>query len=123
MKNIRWGLVLAGAFLAELALVVIAILATVLTGQASLVYIVPPASFVATFAAGFWVARKVQHPVLHGVLIGIGSILIYVGVTLGGPEPVSYIVAHALKVLGGALGGFVALKRAAANAVSEAPSA
>jgi len=123
MKNIRWGLVLIGAFLAELALVVIAIFATLLTGQESLVYIVPPASFVAVFAAGIWVARKVSHPVLHGVLVGIGSILIYVGITLGGPEPIAYIVAHALKVAGGALGGFVALRRGAANAVSGAPSA
>ncbi len=123
MKNIRWGLVLAGAFLAELALVLIAIPVTLLTGQESLVYIAPPASFVAAFASGLWVARKVSRPVLHGVLVGIVAILIFVGITLGGPEPIAYIIAHALKVVGGGLGGIVALKRGTANDVSGAPSA
>jgi putative membrane protein (TIGR04086 family) len=123
MKNIRWGLVLAGAFLTELAIVIVAIPVTLLSGQESLVYIAPPASFVAAFASALWVARKVSRPVLHGVLVGIVAILIFVGMTLGGPETMAYIIAHALKVAGGALGGFVALKRATANTVSGAPSA
>src|SRR5262249_44493641 len=84
--------------------------------------IVPPACLLAAFALGLWVARKVpERRVLHGALVGTVAMLIYVGMGLGQPEPVAYIVAHALKVVGGAAGGFVALKRATANAVSNAP--
>ena len=48
---------------------------------------------------------------LHGALVGTVAMLIYVGMGLGQPEPVAYIIAHALKVVGGAAGGLVALKR------------
>jgi len=46
--------------------------------------------------------------------------LIYVGLNLGGPEPIAYVIAHVLKVLGGSAGGFVAMKRGTANTVTEA---
>ena len=46
--------------------------------------------------------------------------LIYIGISLGQPEPIAYIVAHVLKVLGGSAGGFMALNRATANATSDA---
>jgi hypothetical protein len=49
--------------------------------------------------------------------------LIYLGMNLGRPEPIAYIVAHVLKVLGGVAGGFVALKTARVNAVSAAGQA
>ena len=45
---------------------------------------------------------------LHGFLVGVIATAIYVGLTLGKPEPMAYIVAHVLKGLGGAAGGFVA---------------
>ena len=61
-----------------------------------------------------------QRRVLHGALVGFAATVIYVGISLGRPEPIAYVIAHALKVLGGAVGGLVALKRGAANAVSEA---
>jgi putative membrane protein (TIGR04086 family) len=120
MKNIRWGWILLGGFLAELAIFVIVIPLSLLFGQESLVYSAPPASFVAAFALALWVAKKApQRRVLHGALVGVVSMLIYIGMSLGQPEPIAYVVAHVLKVLGGAAGGFVALKRANANAVSE----
>jgi hypothetical protein len=37
--------------------------------------------------------------------------LIYVALTRGGPEPTAYLIAHALKLLGGALGGFIVAHR------------
>jgi len=46
--------------------------------------------------------------------------LIYIGMSLGRPEPIAYFIAHVLKVVGGAAGGFVASKRATENAVSNA---
>jgi hypothetical protein len=58
--------------------------------------------------------------VLHGALAGVVSVLIYIGISLGQPEPIAYVIAHVLTVLGGATGGLVALKRPAANAISNA---
>ena len=113
MKNIRWGWILLGGFLVELAIFVIAIPLSVLAGQESLLYSAPAASLAAAFAFGLWVARKAPRQlVLHGALVGVAAMLIYLGLSLGQPEPIAYVVAHALKVLGGAAGGFVALKRA-----------
>ena len=82
MKNIRWGWILLGGFLAELAVFLIVIPLSLLAGQKSLLYSAPPASFVATFVFGIWVARKAsQQRVLHGVLVGVGAMLIYLGIT------------------------------------------
>ena len=121
MKNFRWGWILFGGFLAELAIFVIAIPLSLLLGQESLLYSAPSASFVAAFAFGLWVARKApQRHVLHGALVGVAAMLIYIGMSLGQPEPIAYVIAHGLKVLGGAAGGFIALKRATANTVSGA---
>lgn len=121
MRNIRWGWVLLGGFLAELAIIVVVIPLSLLAGQESLLYSAPPASFVATFVFGLWIARKApQRRVMHGALVGVVAMLIYVGMSLGQPQPVAYLVAHVLKVLGGAAGGFVTLKRARENAVSVA---
>ena len=67
MKNIRWGWILLGGFLAELAIFVIVIPMSLLAGQESLLYTAPPASFVAALVFGIWVARKApQRRVLHG---------------------------------------------------------
>jgi len=120
MHNIRWGWIVLGGFLAELAIFIVVIPLSLLAGQESLLYSAPPASLIATFVFGIWVARKApQQRVLHGALVGVAATLIYVGISLGQPEPIAYVIAHVLKVLGGAAGGFVALKRGTANAVSE----
>lgn len=122
VKNIRWGWVLLGGLLAELVVFAIVIPLSFLAGRESLPYSASPASFVATFAFGLWVAQKSpQRRVLHGILVGVVATLIYVGTSLGRPEPIAYVVAHVLKVLGGAAGGFVALKRGAAKAGPNAP--
>jgi putative membrane protein (TIGR04086 family) len=119
MKGIRWGWILLGGFLAELAVFLIVIPLSLLAGQDSLLYSAPPASFAATFVFGMLVARKaLQRPVLHGTLVGVVAMLIYLGISFGRPEPLAYLVAHVLKVLGGAAGGFVAMRRRAANALA-----
>jgi putative membrane protein (TIGR04086 family) len=116
MKNVRWGWILLGGFHAELAVFAIVIPLSLLAGQHSLLYSAPPASFVATFVFGMWVARKApQRQLLHGALVGIAAALIYIGINIGQPEPIAYIIAHVLKVLGGAAGGFVTFKSATAN--------
>jgi len=52
VKNIRWGWILPGSFLAELAVFATAIPLSLLAARESLSYSAPLASFVATFAFG-----------------------------------------------------------------------
>ena len=97
MKGIRWGWILLGGFLAELAIFVIVIPLSLLVGQQSLLYSAPPASFTATFVFGVWIAGKTpQRRVLHGAFVGFAATVIYVGISLGRPEPIAYVIAHAL---------------------------
>jgi hypothetical protein len=49
--------------------------------------------------------------ILHGILVGLFATLLYVCLTLSRPEPLAYLFAHVLKILGGAAGGFVAERR------------
>jgi len=121
VNKICWGWVLLGGFLAELAIFAIVIPLSFLAGPESLGYSAPAASFVATFVFGLWVAQRApQGRVLHGILVGVVATLIYLGISLGRPVPIAYVVAHVLKVLGGAAGGFVALKRGASKVLSDA---
>jgi len=116
MKNIRWGWVLLGGFLTELGIIIVAIPPSLVLGQESLLFIAPPASFVAALVCGLWVARKApQRRTLHGALVGVVAMLMYVGLSLGRPEPVAYVIAHVLKVLGGAAGGYLANRSTAAR--------
>src|SRR5687768_5620432 len=75
-----------------------------------------PATAVAAFVAGLWVARRVERAVLHGALAGLAAILLYfviavVGV-LAAPEQANfdtalspaYLISHALKIIGAMAG-------------------
>jgi hypothetical protein len=61
MKNIRWGWILLGGFLAELTIFVIVIPLSLVAGQKSLLYSAPPVSFAAAFVFGVWAARKASE--------------------------------------------------------------
>jgi hypothetical protein len=77
-----------------------------------LVYVVPPAALIATFAITVWLGRRINSKfVLHGVLTGVVGTRMYVGLTRAQPEPWQYLVAHAWKVVGGAAGGMVLTRR------------
>jgi putative membrane protein (TIGR04086 family) len=110
MKSIRWGWVLLGGLVAELLIFAIAIPIAIFAGERSLLYTAPTASLIATFVCGCVVAKKAtQHQMLHGILVGAAAMVIYVAMSLGRPEPLAYVIAHALKVVGGAAGGYVSL--------------
>jgi hypothetical protein len=112
MGRIRWIRVVAGGFLSELALFAVFIPATALLGQMPGMYTAVGGSLVMPVIFGFWAARKTEaHFVLHGLLVGAIGILIYVGLTRGGPEPLLYVFAHVLKLLGGATGGYLAQRQ------------
>jgi hypothetical protein len=114
--SIQWGRVLLAGFVMELVLVAIAAPLFLSGVGRVLIYVVPPAAFIATFAVTVWLGRKITSKfVLHGVLIGIVGTLMYVGLTRAEPEPWQYLVAHALKVVGGAAGGMVLARRRTAT--------
>jgi putative membrane protein (TIGR04086 family) len=111
--RIHWARVAVGGFLAEVAVFVALVPVFLLFGQRALPYAAPVASLVMMFLFAVWVGRRIESRfVLHGVLVGIVATLLYVALTLAQPEPFMYLVAHGLKIVGGAAGGFVAGRRA-----------
>ena len=114
--SIQWGRVLLAAFVMELVLIAIAVPLFKSGAGRVLVYVIPPAALIATFAITVWLGRKINSKfVLHGTLIGIVGTLMYIALTRAQPEPWQYWVAHALKVVGGAAGGMVLARRQTAG--------
>jgi putative membrane protein (TIGR04086 family) len=110
--RIHGGRILLGGLLAEAALILAIVPLGLRLGDNFLHYTAPPGSFVMCFLGALWVCRRIEsHFVLHGTLVGVVAALIYVALTRAQPEPFAYIVAHALKLVGGACGGFVAQRR------------
>jgi hypothetical protein len=121
--RIHWARVLIGGFLAEASVFVTVIPVFMIWGQHALLYAAPSASLVMCFLFALWVGRRLESGfVLHGMLIGLVATLLYVGLTLARPEPLAYVVAHALKILGGAGGGAFAGRRRAATTPTDAPA-
>ena len=111
--RIHWMRVLIGGSLVEVSLFAVVIPVLRISGQQALLYVVPVASFVMCFVFGLWVGRRVESRfVLHGMLVGIVATLLYVGMTHAHAERFAYLLAHGLKIVGGAAGGFVAQRRA-----------
>jgi hypothetical protein len=114
--SIQWGRVLLAAFLTELVLFAIAVPLTLSAAARVRHYVVPPAALVATFGLTVWLGREsVSRLVLHGVLIAVAGTLMSVCLTRGRPEPWQYLLAFALKGVGGAAAGVVLARRQAAT--------
>ena len=110
--TIHWGRILLGGLLAEVALILAIVPLGLRLGDNFLHYTAPPGSFVMCFLGALWVCRPIEsHFILHGTLVGVVAALIYIALTRAQPEPLAYIVAHALKLAGGACGGLVAQQR------------
>jgi putative membrane protein (TIGR04086 family) len=115
-SQMHWGRIVVGGSLAEVALILAIVPLGLRLGDSFLHYTAPPGSFVTCFVGALWVGRGVRSRfILHGALVGVVAAVIYVGLTRAQPEPWAYIVAHALKLLGGACGGFVMARRQFAN--------
>jgi putative membrane protein (TIGR04086 family) len=113
-RKIHWGWIAIGGIAAEVALIIAIVPAGLRLGQTFLDYTAPPGSLITCFCAALWISRKIESRfVLHGTLVGVVAALIYIAITRAQPEPIAYIVAHGLKLVGGALGGFVAQRRKA----------
>lgn len=112
--KIQWIRVLIAGFLAEVSVIAIVIPFFMIAGQQVLLYVAPLASLAMCFVFALWVGRRLESGfVLHGVLVGVVATLLYVALTRAHPEPFAYVVAHGLKILGGAGGGFIAGRRRA----------
>jgi putative membrane protein (TIGR04086 family) len=120
--TIRWLRVLLAGFLAEVVLVGVAIPFYFLPDrQTALNLAIPPASFLAFVGFGWWAARGLpRSQVLNGLLAGVAGVLLYVVLVLVASvaahrDPMTamtpaYVMAHALKLAGGAVGGWLAAR-------------
>ena len=101
------------AFLMEVVLIAIAVPLSLIGYGSALVYVIPPACLIVTFAITVWVGRTITSRfVLHGAMIGVVGTLMYVALTRAEPEPWQYLLAHGLKVAGGIMAGVVLARRA-----------
>jgi putative membrane protein (TIGR04086 family) len=124
--DIRWLRDLLAGFLAEVALIAVAVPLYFLADRDTAMNIgIPPASFVVLIPFGWWAAKGASRShVLNGFLAALAGVLIYVCLTLIGSlathQPFApslrpaYLLAHALKLAGGAIGGWLAARRQAA---------
>jgi hypothetical protein len=116
VRGMHWIRVLIGGFLAEASVFAVVLPVFWISGQHALLYVAPVASLVMCFLFALWVGRRLEsHFVLHGLLVGVVAAVLYVALTRAQPEPLAYYVAHGLKLLGGAAGGFVASRRQTAT--------
>jgi hypothetical protein len=129
IRQIRWGRIVAAAFLAEVSVIAVfflLLLAATLAGvpdlarpMSTLDYVdALVSSFAMVFLFTLWVGKRIESGfVLHGILVGVVAVLLFVALNFGLngtlEEPLLYWVAHGLKILGGIAGGLTAerLKR------------
>jgi hypothetical protein len=128
--RLRWGRALIAAIVAEVLLICIAVpvYASMAQDEATslLSLVVPPASFVVFAAAGYWSAKPVPGSgLLQGALAGLIAVVAYIALGFVASQFVAgtsvtdgftpaYLAAHALKIVGGALGGWLVARKASA---------
>jgi len=109
--RIHWGRALVGGFLAEVAIVA-CMPVFLMFGERAPLYGIPPACLAMTFVFAVWVGRRIESRfLLHGLLVGVVSALLYLGMTWGQTLPLAYTISHGLKIVGGLGGGLVAAHR------------
>lgn len=115
--RLRFGRILAGAFLLELVLIAVLIPPAVVVGMERVVPFVYPAVLVFGFLVTWWILRKVPHrPVAHGTLIGIVATAIYLLLNFFNPDGISSVIAlygvfgfiagNGLRIVGCVAGGY-----------------
>jgi hypothetical protein len=118
VAQVNWKRVLLGGFLAELLVFAIVFPVLYLFGQQAFLASILIASALMPFLLAMWVGRRLDSLfVVHGALVGVVAVAIYVIIAWGQPEPLLYTIAHGLKVVGGMAGGAVAARRKPSSAV------
>ena len=115
--KLRWGWIIAGAVLLEVALIILFVPMLMYTDVST----IAPYAGIGTFVLGFlisgWIVRKVPgRRLLHGALIGILATIIYVGLCMtnpGGIESVVrmygtvlFVVGNGLRIVGSTAGAW-----------------
>ena len=109
---LRWGWIVAGAVILEVALILLFIPMLRFTDIST----IAPFAGIGTLGLGFlvswWVVRKVPgRRLLHGALIGILATIIYVGLCMTNPDgglasvvamygPVLFVVGNGFRIVG-----------------------
>jgi hypothetical protein len=139
MRSIRWGRILIAAVMSEVG--VIAVLFAVITaytlltptmtdtqynslGQEVGYYVAPAAGAIMTVLSVLWAARRLTSDfILHGLLVGVVSVVLTVGFIFGvrPDHRVMYIIAFGLRIVGGYAGGVLAQWKFNARASGSAP--
>ena len=121
-SSLRWGRIALGGLLPELALILAVIPMRMAGSSDNAVNVLAMAgSFLLFVPVAYWLGRSLPRPILHGVLMGAVATAIYlvlqVLATMYAPEPPVvpwfYYLGHALKLAGGATGGWLAARSTA----------
>lgn len=116
--DFRWGRVIIGGLAAEILVFAIVFPVRTAFGQKAFLASILISTTVMPFLAALWVCKKAGSQfVLHGALVGVVSVLLYLVIARGQPEPLLYKISHGLKIAGGAAGGLLASRRR----ISETP--
>ena len=131
--TIHWGRILNAGLVAEILLLGIYQVVAWRYGNRGLaaMTVIIAGSFVFMAVGAMWVARKIESRfILHGFLVGIIAVLYYVIRSLpdllGGRYP-DYVqlalVGHTPKILGGLVGGFLAVRARKAKGIAASNAA
>jgi hypothetical protein len=113
----RWGRIIAGAFLLELILIIVLVPPLQILGAEKVIPFAGPVVLILSFGVAWWILRKVpQRRVLHGAWIGILATAIYTVMSLFNPSgirgvvamygTVVFIVDNGLRILGCVAGAY-----------------
>ena len=116
-NRIRWGRIVVGAILLEIALIVLFVPLLAFMDISRLVPFAGIATFGLGFLAGRWVARKAPgRRVLHGTLAGMLATLLYLGMCMIGPGGLAaalviygtplFVAGNGLRIVGCATGAY-----------------
>ena len=123
--KLRWLRALVAAFVAEIVLICIAvpIYATTTDPTPILNMVIPPASGLVFIPAGYWAALPIpQRGLWQGALTGAWAVALYMGLgvvaslfvkgtSVTDGFTTAYLTAHVLKIVGGAIGGWLVSRK------------
>jgi len=127
IRQVHWGRIVVAGFLSEVAVFAIFFLLLIAATLAGVPDVAKPmstldytdailSSFLMVFLFSLWVGKRIESGfVLHGTLVGVVGILLFtimwVATTRSPAQPLVYVVAHLLKILGGISGGLLVARR------------
>jgi hypothetical protein len=123
--RLRWGRAAIAAIVAEAVLMCVAVPVYAASANPTplLNLVIPPASGVIFFAAGYWSALPIpRRGIPQGMLTGIWAVALYLalglltslfvaGTSVTDGFTTAYVAAHGLKVIGATMGGWRVLRK------------